>query len=138
MGAFIALRAQITVATPTIEGGYSRNEASARAWSAYPHARSATSSGSTNGPASRLGISSKSPARRCAAACTVGGFRCHLSVQSNSSSMRRRSEAVKRPSESVTKSEVRNGRVSSILEARKIDAMEASWNETLPQDRRER
>ena len=73
--------------------------------------------------------------------------------------MSRRSLPLKRPSDSVTKSDVRKGRVSSIFDARKMDAMDASlggggsrgfprpfereagrgatrWKLTLPQDRR--
>ena len=52
--------------------------------------------------------------------------------------MSRRSDAVKRPSLSVTKSEVRNGLVSSIFDAKKMDAIDASWKDTLPQDRRDK
>ena len=57
-----------------------------------------------------------------------------MSVHSNSNSMSLKSEAVKRPSLSVTKSDVRKGLVSSIFEAKKMDAIEASWKDTLPQD----
>ena len=42
------------------------------------------------------------------------------------------------PSDSVTKSEVRNGLVSSIFDAKKMDAIDASWKDTLPQDRRDK
>ena len=61
-----------------------------------------------------------------------------MSVQRSSSSINLKSEAVKRPSLSVTKSDVRNGLVSSIFDARKMDAIDASWKVTLPQDRRDR